>query len=80
MEHAEVADNSVAWTANVCESFKRIRDRLNELDVVVPALRSTRFRQRSCLQDSGRLAILRQRLPQQCLPFGMVEAKNAHGG
>eukprot|EP00439_Symbiodinium_sp_Y106_P046059 s1411_g5.t2 len=23
--------------------------------------------------DSGRLAILRQRLPQQCLPFGMVE-------
>jgi hypothetical protein len=31
------------------------------------------------LQDSGRLAVLRQRLPQQSLPFGMIEAGGGLG-
>ena len=31
------------------------------------------------LKDSGRLAVLRQRLPQQPLPFGMVEVRVGMG-
>ena len=51
------------------EAFKR---RLRGAHKVQVQLRHVRFGGE--LKDSGRLAVLRQKLPQEALPFGMMEA------